>query len=70
MPKKNAKFVDDYFSTFIENAVIDLQQITKTITDPNEIEFFKLNLALIEKYFKNLKVEWKFDEIIPSVSSF
>ena len=48
VPKRNAKIVEDYFSTFIKNFVIDLQEITKEITDPNKIEFFKLNQVLIE----------------------
>ena len=62
MPKKNANEIKDYLTVLIVEAVFDLEQVSKDITDPVTIEIFESNMQKIVQKFQSFKVLCKIVE--------
>ena len=69
VPQKNAEHILFYFTALIEQAVIDLEEVSKEITDQKKIEFFKIHQGFIESQLKKMKVKCQFLESIVSDDS-
>ena len=55
--QKNAEDIQSYLTALIVQAVCDLEEVTKEITDPEKIAYFITNQVWIENQLKRVKVK-------------